>query len=86
MNAIKWQPKALRQLRDIRNEAMQERIVVAVRMLQHFPDCTNVKKLVKHQYEYRLKVGNFRIFFDFEGGTAKVVSIEEVKKRDERTY
>lgn len=86
MNEILWRPKALKQLRAIRDEASQKRIVVAVRSLRFFPDCPGVKKLINHQYAYRLKTGKYRVFFDFEGGTAKVVSIEEVKKRDEHTY
>jgi mRNA-degrading endonuclease RelE of RelBE toxin-antitoxin system len=45
----------------------------------------NVKALVNHAYGYRLRVGNYRVFFDFEGAV-RIVSIEEVKKRDERTY
>ena len=45
----------------------------------------NVKALVKHAYGYRLRVSNYRVFFDFEGAV-RIVSIEEVKKRDERTY
>lgn len=49
------------------------------------PDCLNVKKLVNHQYDYRLRVGNYRVMFNFDG-IIHVVSIEEVKKRDEHTY
>jgi len=30
-------------------------------------------------------VGNYRVFFEFDGAV-RIVSIEEVKKRDERTY
>jgi len=33
----------------------------------------------------RLRVGNYRVFFDFDGAV-RIVSIEEVRKRDERTY
>jgi mRNA-degrading endonuclease RelE of RelBE toxin-antitoxin system len=49
------------------------------------PNCQNVKALVNNQYPYRLRVGNYRVFFDFDD-TLKIVSIEEVKKRDEHTY
>jgi mRNA-degrading endonuclease RelE of RelBE toxin-antitoxin system len=49
------------------------------------PNCINVKALVNHDYQYRLRVGNFRVFFNFDG-VVHIVSIEEVKKRDERTY
>lgn len=45
----------------------------------------NVKRLVKHQYTYRLRIGNYRVFFEFQG-KVKIISVEEVKKRDEQTY
>jgi mRNA-degrading endonuclease RelE of RelBE toxin-antitoxin system len=45
----------------------------------------NVKALVSHAYGYRLQVGSYRVFFDFEGAV-RIVSIEEANKRDERTY
>ena len=45
----------------------------------------NVKALTSHEYGYRLRVGNYRVFFDFDGAV-RIVSIEEVRKRDERTY
>jgi mRNA-degrading endonuclease RelE of RelBE toxin-antitoxin system len=45
----------------------------------------NVKTLTNHEYGYRLRVGNYRVFFDFDG-EVRIVSIEEVRRRDERTY
>ena len=45
----------------------------------------NVNALTNYEYEYRLRVGNYRVFFDFDGAV-RIVSIEEVRKRDERTY
>lgn len=53
--------------------------------LPHFPKCGGVKTLVNHQHGYRLRVGNYRVLFNFEG-TITLVRIEEVGKRDERTY
>ena len=50
-----------------------------------FPGCANVKALKGHEYGYRLRVGNYRVLFDFDG-RIHVVMIEEVRKRDERTY
>ncbi|TID28265.1 cytotoxic translational repressor of toxin-antitoxin stability system, partial [Avibacterium paragallinarum] len=35
---------------------------------------------------YRFRVGRYRVFFQLIGDALSVVSIEEVKKRDERTY
>ncbi len=45
----------------------------------------NVKALTNHEYGYLLRVGNYRVFFDFDGAV-RIASIEEVRKRDERTY
>ncbi|MDP1958116.1 MAG: hypothetical protein Q8J75_08070, partial [Rhodocyclaceae bacterium] len=54
--------------------------------LSVFPECSGVKKLTSHDYGYRLRVGDYRVLFDFDGGAACIVSVEEVRKRDERTY
>jgi mRNA-degrading endonuclease RelE of RelBE toxin-antitoxin system len=81
-----WQRKALRQLRKIRDESVQERIFREVQTLKHFPDCANVKRLISHDYAYRLRVGDYRVFFDFRHEEARIISIEEVRKRDEHTY
>jgi mRNA interferase RelE/StbE len=85
VNAINWQPKALRQLRKIDAHAgKQIRAAVSSELLD-LSKARNVKALVNHAYGYRLRVGNYRVFFDFDG-VVRIVSIEEVKKRDERTY
>lgn len=54
--------------------------------LSVFPKCSGVKALTNHEYGYRLRVGNYRVFFNFDDGAACIVSVEEVKKRDGRTY
>ena len=85
MNRIDWTPKAAKQLRklpkggqvDIR-DAVQDK-------LPRFPKCSGVKALVNHPHGYRLRVGNYRVLFNFEGSIT-LVRIEEVGKRDERTY
>lgn len=46
---------------------------------------TSVVALSNHAYGYRLRVGNYRVLFKVLE-TVEVVKIEEVKKRDERTY
>jgi mRNA-degrading endonuclease RelE of RelBE toxin-antitoxin system len=53
--------------------------------LSAFPDCASVKKLTDHKYSYRLRIGNYRVFFEFDG-EIRIIEIEEVKKRDEHTY
>jgi len=49
------------------------------------PDCQRVKKLVNHEYQYRLRIGDYRVLFDWDG-EIKIVEIQEVRKRNERTY
>jgi len=85
MNRIEWQPKAVKQLRKIANKVLREHIYDSAQVLKDFPECAHVKKLTQHDYSYRLRVGSYRVFFEFDG-IIKLVSIEEVKKRDERTY
>jgi mRNA interferase RelE/StbE len=85
VNTINWQPKALRQLRKIEAHAGQQIRVAVSSELLDLSKARNVKALVNHAYGYRLRVGNYRVFFDFEGAV-RIVSIEEVKKRDEHTY
>ncbi|MGA2545504.1 MAG: type II toxin-antitoxin system RelE/ParE family toxin [Rectinemataceae bacterium] len=81
---VRWSPRATKQL--LRLERVDRAMVYeAVGSLAAFPECPSVKKLTNHRYQYRLRVGNYRVFFNFDGG-AKIAYIEEVKKRDERTY
>jgi len=70
----------------IGDRKVRERIVKAVALLDNFPDCQNIKALTPHKSDYRMRVGNWRILFDMIDETPAIISIEEVKKRDERTY
>jgi mRNA-degrading endonuclease RelE of RelBE toxin-antitoxin system len=54
----------------------------AVESLKDFPNCQNIKKL-KDRNDYRLRIGNWRVFFT---ESAQIMYIEEIKKRDEHTY
>lgn len=84
MNSIHWTRKAVKQLLKL-HSAHQIQVRDAVTVLNGMPDVGNVKALVGHNYAYRLRVGNYRVMFHWDG-EIKVVSIQEVKKRDERTY
>ena len=64
---------------------MRQRIYTEAQVLADFPNCQGVKKLTNHDYSYRLRVGDFRVFFEFDGDV-RIIDIEEVKKRDEHTY
>lgn len=84
MNTINWTRKAVKQLLKLHSRH-QVQIRDAVSGLKDMPDVVNIKSLTDHNFGYRLRVGNYRVLFDWDG-TIKVVSIQEVKKRDERTY
>ena len=81
---VTWTSKAARQLRKLPHE-FQLRIFEAAGTLEHMPNCPQVLALKNHAYGYRLRVGNFRILFDWSA-VIKIVEIQEVKKRDEGTY
>jgi mRNA-degrading endonuclease RelE of RelBE toxin-antitoxin system len=86
MNEIKWHNRARKQMKLIPIE-YREAIHERVDMLVDFPAIVgiDVKELRGHQYQYRLRVGRYRVLFGHDSGI-KVLSIQEVKKRDERTY
>jgi mRNA-degrading endonuclease RelE of RelBE toxin-antitoxin system len=69
----------------IGDKSIQNRLLKSTRGLSSYPDCQNIKPLTQYQYGYRLRVGNWRVMFDVFDSLS-IVSIEEVKKRDERTY
>lgn len=86
MNTINWKPKALKQMRKIpttEGAIIRQRVNVE---LIDLSEARNVKALTNHQYTYRLRVGRYRVFFDVQGGDVTIVTIEEVKKRDDHTY
>ena len=85
MNSIFWQPKALRQLRKVEPRAGSQIRSAVTEELADLSAARNVKVLTSHAYDYRLRVGNYRVFFNFDGAV-HIVTVEEVKKRDERTY
>lgn len=85
MKAIEWSKKAKKQIQKIPAN-YKIAIIEAAEGLATFPNTENVKKLKNHQYDYRLRVGRYRVFFGEKDGTMQVIQIHEVKKRDERTY
>ena len=81
---IEWRSKALKQLQKLPVDDKKQ-ITLAVRTLNKFPNVQNVKALKNHTYGYRLRVGRYRVLFDYEN-SVKIISIEEVRKRDDNTY
>ena len=85
MNAIEWKLKALKQLKKIPTD-YQKSITRAVDGLAEFPaGAADVKALRGHACGYRLRVGRYRVLFNFDG-EVQIVTVEEVRKRDEQTY
>ncbi|WP_027184806.1 type II toxin-antitoxin system RelE family toxin [Desulfovibrio inopinatus] len=85
MNEIEWTTKARRQFRRI-DATQRKAILAAIGTLANWPDCHNVKSLVGRN-DYRLRVGRYRVLFTIcEDNEIRIIFIEEVKKRDERTY
>lgn len=86
MNEIIWHNRARKQMKQIPAN-YRNAILDSVDLLTTFPDCQqlDIIKLKKHQYDYRLRVGRYRVLFDHEIGI-KIIEIQEVKKRNGRTY
>ena len=62
-----------------------EAIRVAVRHeLSDLATASNVQKLLSHSYGYRLRVGNYRVFFEFDGAI-RIVTIQEARRPDEHS-
>ena len=85
MNAIKWTPKAARQAQKIADVAQRRAVFDEISTLANFLHVQGVKRLVNKGITYRLRVGDWRVMFEFDG-MVRVVTIEEVKRRNERTY
>ncbi len=57
-------------------------IYEALEMLRDWPDISGVKNLTDRP-GYRLRIGQYRAFFDVAGS---VLTVTEVKRRNERSY
>lgn len=84
MERVEWSGRARKQLKRI-PRPYQSVILEATRELVRFPDTPNVKRLINHHYQYRLRIGRYRVFFDIHE-EIRIVRIQEVRKRDDRTY
>ncbi|OZN24899.1 hypothetical protein CFY87_06090 [Actinobacillus seminis] len=85
-NRIKWQPKALKQLLKIDSRYIPK-VQQAINSLAHFPDVLlDIKKLQGQERTYRLRVGNYRVIFEWINSEPKIIEIQAIKKRDEQTY
>ncbi|MBA3030153.1 MAG: type II toxin-antitoxin system RelE/ParE family toxin [Desulfobacteraceae bacterium] len=86
MNEIIWHNRARKQMKKIPIH-YREAIHHSVDQLADFPKCKqlDISELKDHRYDYRLRVGRYRVLFNY-ANVVKIIEIHEVKKRDERTY
>lgn len=86
MNEIIWHNRARKQMKKIPIH-YREAIHGSVDQLADFPKCKklDISELKDHRYDYRLRVGRYRVLFNY-ASVVKIIEIQEVKKRDERTY
>ena len=81
---IEWRNRARKQIKKIADRKTKLRIFSAIESFAAGKPC-DVKLLTGHRYTHRLRVGKFRVLMTV-GQEIEVAWIEEVKKRDERTY
>lgn len=81
---IEWRNKARKQLKKLRNPQAAQRILAAIEGFAAGHPC-DVKPLIDHAYSHRLRVGEFRILMTVSA-VVEICWVEEVKRRDERTY
>tara|TARA_A100001391_G_scaffold167564_1_gene127995 strand:+ start:31370 stop:31636 length:267 start_codon:yes stop_codon:yes gene_type:complete len=86
MHEIEWTKTAVKQLRGIQPPKQRTAILDAVKALARCPThATSVRALRGHRAGCRLRVGRYRVLFDVDDGV-RILTVQEVKKRDERTY
>ena len=84
MNVIQWKRKAQKQLSKLPKERQLE-IFRKISALKVSVEKTPNLKKMQGLSTYRLRVGRYRVMFEY-AQEIRIVTIEEVKKRDERTY
>ncbi|MDY0137032.1 MAG: type II toxin-antitoxin system RelE/ParE family toxin [Thiomicrospira sp.] len=81
---VEWTKKARKQLAKLGNPAVAQKIYAAVTAFSN-GEPVDIKPLTAHEYTHRIRVGNHRILMTI-ADEIQISWIEEVKKRDERTY
>ena len=81
--------KALKQVERIPMDS-RIKIFAGIQNLKNSNTWGDVRKLINHKYDYRLRVGNYRVLFNLTENQDVLeigdISIEEIKKRDDNTY
>ena len=71
---ISYEKRALHELEKLET-SISRRIIIAVEGLAQDPSSKDIKKLKGKEDYYRLRVGNYRIIFVFEGSSIKILKI-----------
>ncbi|ENC9857645.1 hypothetical protein NUKP32_31990 [Klebsiella variicola] len=84
---IKWKTRAVKDLRALPSQD-QKPVREKVNALQAYPDIQglDIKKLTDKNGQYRLRVKNYRVLFEMEGGEIVVIDILRILRRTSTTY
>ena len=86
MNEIIWTRIAKKQMAKLPLEIRGDIASAIKTMVDEWPFSRNVKSLTSRD-DYRLRVGRYRVLFIvLPDGEIRIFQINEVKKRDDRTY
>jgi mRNA-degrading endonuclease RelE of RelBE toxin-antitoxin system len=83
MNQIRYKTKAIRQIKKIKDTAVKAEIVKKINQLESYPDIPVKVSRYKTTQLLKFRVKSWRVFFTTE---LEIIEIQEVKKRNERTY
>lgn len=85
-NKIDWSTNAVRQMKKIDKRYVGP-IREKVKQLKDFPKVDlDIKKLMDGKNKYRLRVGDYRIIFEVNGGKPTIITIQQVSRRKTQTY
>ena len=86
MNKILWHNRARKQIKKI-PQNYRYAIIESIDQLAAFPECDglDIVRLKKYHYDYRMRIGRYRVLFNHDN-VVRIIKIQEVKKRDEQTY
>lgn len=86
MNKIAFTAKAIKNLKQI-DQRYYNIIKQKILTLAEFPNVDlDIKKLHGQPNKYRMRVGRYRVLFEVIDGQPKIIEIQAIAKRDERTY
>ena len=83
MKIIKYSTKAIKQIKKIKDKKLKKLITIKIDELKNYPDTNLIVSTYKTTDMLKFRVKNWRVFFTSK---RENLIVEEVKKRNERTY